>query len=114
MEITKLQKKIFLSTFGFVLGGRAARYTYLKYVQDIFTNRDYFSLISFVNELIFVTGLIVFFFSVLGSMSVIREIWVDNDKFIVRERFIRLLINSLWTLVVSAFLALLVKILIWP
>jgi hypothetical protein len=114
MEITKLQKKIILSTFGFILGERAVRYTFLKYIQNIYWNGNYFDLISILNELFFVIGIAVFAASIVGFLSLVREIWSDNKDFIVRERFIKLLINSLWTLFFSVILAMIVKILIWP
>jgi len=114
MKITQIQKKIILSTFGFILGERAVRYTFLKYIQNIYWNGNYFDLAYIFNELIFIIGIIIFAASIIGFLSVIREIWNDNKDFIVRERFIKLLINSLWTLFFSVILAMLVKILIWP
>lgn len=114
MKITHIQRKIILSTFGFILGERAVRYTFLKYIQNIYWNGNYFDFVSVLNELLFIIGVVVFAVSIVGFLSAIREIWKDNKDFIVRERFIKLLINSLWTLFFSVILAMIVKILIWP
>lgn len=114
MKITPLQKKIAFSVFAFILGGRAARYTYLKYLGDIWSNGNYFDLFSLFNEVVFVAGVILFIYSAFGFMSIIRELWSDRDEIIVRERYIKVLINSIWTLFVSVVLALVAKVLIWP
>jgi hypothetical protein len=114
MKITPLQKKIMFSVFAFVIGGRAARYTYLKQLGDIFNNGSYFNIVSLFYEIIFVLGVILFVSSAFGFMSIIRELWVDRDEIIVRERYIKVLVNSIWTLFVSIVLALIVKVLIWP
>ncbi|MEI7718341.1 MAG: hypothetical protein WCI72_00615 [archaeon] len=114
MKITNLQKKIVLSTFGFILGSRAIRYTYLKYIPNIWGNGNYFEWTSMLNISVFIMGIIAFFASIIGFMSIVREILQDKRKEVVSERFIRLFINSFWTLVVSIVLAMIVKVLIWP
>jgi hypothetical protein len=114
MKITPIQKRIILSTFGFVLGERAVRYTYLKNIQNIYLNGNYFDLISIFYELVFIIGILVFAASIIGFLSIIREIWNDNKELVVRERFVKLLVSSLWTLFFSVILAMIVKILIWP
>ncbi len=114
MKITPLQKKIIFSVFAFVLGGRAVRYTYLKQLGDVFSNGNYFDLLSLFYEIVFVFGVVLFVSSAFGFMGVIRELWVDRDEIIVSERYIKVLINSIWTLVISVVLALIAKVLIWP
>lgn len=114
MKLSTLQKKSIFAVFAFIIGGRAVSYTYSKHMTLIWANGNFFDLFSLLNEVIFVFGILFFTASAFGFMSVIREIWVDNKEFIVRERFIKLLISTIWTFVVSIILALIVKILIWP
>lgn len=114
MKFTELQKKIVLSVFGFILGGRAARYSYLKHIKEIVVNGNYFEWISLLNISVFAIGVVVFFASIIGLISVIREILRNKKREVVSERFIKLFINSFWTLVISIFLAMIVKIIIWP
>jgi len=114
MKITALQKKIIFSVFAFILGGRAARYSYSKYLIDVFNNGNYFDLISIFNEVVFILGIVFFIASAFGFMGIIKELWIDRDAIIVRERYIKVLINSIWTFFASIVLALIAKILIWP
>lgn len=114
MKLTKLQKKIIFSIFGFILGERAVRYTYLKNITEITMNGNYFELTSMFNIFVFILGLIVFVFSIFGLINIVFDILKARKSEVVSERFIKLFVNSFLTALISWFLALLVKILIWP
>lgn len=114
MKITKLQKKIVLSTFGFILSWREIRYVYLKYLKDIVRNGNYFDWSYLLNIFLFILSLVVFVASIVGFVIIVREIWNGRQREVVSERFIKLFINSFWTLIISIVLAMVVKILIWP
>jgi len=114
MKITRLQKKIVLSVFGVVLSERAIRYTYLKHIKEIVVNGNYFDWTSLLNIFIFVIGIVIFAASIVGILSIIRDVFRAKKEEIVSERFIRFFIKSFWTIVVSIILALIIKTVIWP
>jgi hypothetical protein len=114
MKFTFLQKKIVFSVFAFILGSRAIRYTYSKYLQVIISEGNYFDLFSLFQEFAFFLWAVLFAASVLGFISVIKEVWHNRETIVVRERYAKLLISSLWTLIISILLAMIVKILLWP
>lgn len=114
MKFTFLQKKIVFSVFAFILGSRAIRYTYYKYLQVIISEGNYFDLFSLFQEFAFFLWVVLFAASVLGFISVIKEVWHNRETIVVRERYAKLLISSLWTLIISILLAMIVKILLWP
>jgi len=109
-----MQKLIIFSTIFFVLSWRAMKYLFLKNIGAIVNNGNYFDTSSIFAFLFFLVAIFAFVASVVGFVKIIKRIYIAKKNIIVRERFIALIWNCFVTFLISLFIAMILKVLIWP
>lgn len=113
-RLSSIQKLIVFSTIFFILSLRAIRYLFLKNISVIVDNGNYFDTNSVFAFLFFLVSISVFVASVIGFIKIIRRIYIASKNIIVRERFVAFILNCFFTFLISFFVAIILKVLIWP
>jgi hypothetical protein len=114
VRLDSMQRLIVFSTIFLVLSWRAMRYLFSKNISVIMDNGNYFDINSIFAIMFFIVCTVLFFVSIIGFVKIIRRIYVANKDMVVRERFFNFVLNCFVTFLVSFFVAIILKVIIWP
>jgi hypothetical protein len=111
---SSMQRLIIFSTIFFILSVRYVKYLFLKNIQLIINNGNYWDINSIFTIMFFIIGVLILVASVMGFIKIIKRIYLANKNIIVRERFAAFAWNCFWTFIISFCVAMILRVLIWP